>query len=73
MLQVAHVGASALSGSMTVRGDEHTYERAEAFNMPPGYHAWTEGDPFVMADFGGLNGVPPGFPTHVHGRHLGPG
>src|SRR3954452_8804420 len=57
--QVAHVGY-VLSGSMTVRmddGDEHTYQPGEAFNMPPGHDAWTEGDePCVLVDFGGLKG-----------------
>jgi hypothetical protein len=61
--QVPHVGY-VLSGSMTVRmddGDEHTYRPGEAFNMPPGHDAWTEGDePCVLIDFGGLKGYAQG-------------
>ena len=61
--QVAHVGY-VLSGSMTVRmddGDEHTYRPGEAFSMPPGHDAWTEGDePCVLVDFGGLAGYAQG-------------
>lgn len=57
--QVGHVGY-VLSGSMTVRmddGEERTYAPGEAFNMPPGHDAWTEGDePCVLLDFGGLTG-----------------
>ncbi len=57
--QVSHVGY-VLSGSMTVRmddGEERTYEPGEAFNMPAGHDAWTEGDaPCVLLDFGGLTG-----------------
>ena len=45
---------------MTVRmddGGEHTYAAGEAFNMPPGHDAWTEGDEAcVLLDFGGLTG-----------------
>jgi hypothetical protein len=57
--QVEHLGY-VLSGSMTVRmddGQEHTYAPGEAFHMPPGHDAWTEGDEAcVMVDFGGLAG-----------------
>lgn len=60
--QVPHVGY-VLSGRMTVRmdnGDEHTYAPGEAFNMPPGHDAWTEGDEAcVLVDFGGLKGYAP--------------
>ncbi len=49
---------------MTVRmddGDEHTYGPGEAFNMPPGHDAWTEGDEAcVLVDFGGLKGYAQG-------------
>lgn len=57
--QVAHVGY-VLSGSMTVHmddGEERTYRRGDAFTMPPGHDAWTEGDEScVLLDFGGLAG-----------------
>jgi hypothetical protein len=57
--QVAHVGY-VISGRMTVKmddGSEHEYKPGEAFNMPPGHDAWTEGDePCVLVDFGGLHG-----------------
>jgi hypothetical protein len=55
--QAEHVGY-VLSGSMTVRmddGDEHTYTPGEAFHMPPGHDAWTEGDEAcVLLDFAGV-------------------
>jgi quercetin dioxygenase-like cupin family protein len=57
--QVAHVGY-VLSGRMTVHmdgGDEITVGPGEAFTMPSGHDAWTEGDePCVLLDFGGLQG-----------------
>lgn len=57
--QVAHVGY-VISGRMTVRmddGSEHEYVPGEAFSMPPGHDAWTEGDePCILVDFGGLKG-----------------
>ena len=57
--QVAHVGY-VLSGRMTVRmddGSEHSDGPGEAFNMPPGHDAWTDGDEScVLIDFGGLAG-----------------
>jgi quercetin dioxygenase-like cupin family protein len=35
-------------------GEEHTYTEGEAFFMPAGHDAWTEGDQdCVMVDFAG--------------------
>ena len=55
--QVAHLGY-VVSGSMTVRmddGSEHTYTPGEAFNMPPGHDAWTEGnEACVLIDVTGV-------------------
>jgi len=55
--QVEHLGY-VVSGSMTVRmddGEEHTYVEGEAFHMPPGHDAWTEGDEScILVDFGGV-------------------
>jgi hypothetical protein len=55
--QVEHLGY-VVSGSMTVRmddGEQHTYSEGEAFFMPSGHDAWTEGDKdCVLVDFGGI-------------------
>jgi quercetin dioxygenase-like cupin family protein len=57
--QVEHTGY-VLSGRMTVRmddGTEVTVVPGDAFHMPPGHDAWTEGDEAcVLLDFGGLHG-----------------
>jgi quercetin dioxygenase-like cupin family protein len=57
--QVSHVGY-VLEGRMTVRmddGDEITVGPGDAFTMPAGHDAWTEGDEAcVLLDFGGLQG-----------------
>jgi quercetin dioxygenase-like cupin family protein len=57
--QVSHVGY-VLSGRMTVHmdsGDEITVGPGDAFTMPAGHDAWTEGDQrCVLLDFGGLQG-----------------
>ena len=57
--QVDHVGY-VVSGRMTIKmddGTEHECRPGEAFHIPPGHDAWTEGDEAcVMVDFGGLHG-----------------
>jgi hypothetical protein len=56
--EVEHLGY-VVSGSMTVRmddGQQHTYVAGDAFHMPPGHDAWTEGnEACVLVDFGGIS------------------